>query len=152
MRKIKLGSYKKIERFVLVSDVDFEWLNQYKWCFGSGYPMTSINKKTVLMHRLINNTPKGMQTDHFNRNKLDNRRENLRTVTSSQNNFHKIITKNKSGVRGIYWEDRRKRWVATIWVNYKALFLGRYKEISDAIIARKKAEIKYFGEVVIPIC
>lgn len=74
---------------VLISPEDYEMLSNYKWNISKGrntnYAVATINKKTVMMHRLINNTPSHLVTDHINRNGLDNRRENLRSVTKSEN-------------------------------------------------------------------
>src|SRR3990167_9749261 len=83
----------------IVDDDVFDYLNQWKWYFNNqGYAVRRPyikgsgrkNQKcmTIHMHRLVNNTPNGMQTDHINRNKLDNRRENLRNVTDQQNKFN----------------------------------------------------------------
>ena len=51
-----------------------------------GYACRSTNGKILFMHRIINQTPDTMHTDHRNRVRLDNRRSNLRTVTQALNN------------------------------------------------------------------
>src|SRR3990167_164487 len=111
MKKIKLTQNK----YALVDDEDFKELNQSKWlCDSSGYAGRDVggrkNKKRILMHRLLNNTPKGFHTDHINRDKLDNRKENLRTTTCSQNILNsKLSKKNTSGHKGVEWY--KNRWV-----------------------------------------
>ena len=93
------------------------------------------------MHRVINNTPDDMQTDHINRNKLDNRKKNLRTVTTQQNQRNTNLSKNNtSGYIGVYLNKRVNKWMAYIWVNYKQIHLGYFKDIEDAIEVRKQAE------------
>lgn len=152
MKKIKLTQGK----YALVDDSDFEFLNQWKWYLSdSGYAIRTkyvrlgLNKytsKNIRMHRLINNTPEGVSTDHINRNRLDNKRENLRNVTKSQNAINsKIKENNKSGITGVYWDKFTKKWRAEIKFNYKKISLGRFVNIKDAILARKKGEIKYHG-------
>jgi hypothetical protein len=150
VKKIKLTKGK----FALVDNEDFEYLNQWKWHLSEGgYAKRSqhirlgINKyksKIIRMHRLINNTPEGMFTDHINRNKLDNRRSNLRTVNKSQNAFNSDVrTNNKSGYKGVHFDTWSNQWRAEIKINYHKITLGRYSRMKDAIIARKTAEQKY---------
>lgn len=127
-------------RFTLVDDADFEWLNQWKWYLsGNGY--ATRTSKHIRMHRVINNTPDGYDTDHINRDKLDNRRDNLRSVTRSQNNFNSLPPKdNKSGVKGVWWSERWQLWYAQIKVNGKRYNLGSSKNKNEAIELRLAAE------------
>lgn len=142
MKKIKLTKGK----YALVDDSDFKKINEIKWHLSSrGYACNKRrNQKTLFMHRLINNTPDGMQTDHINKNKLDNRRSNLRTVSNQKNHWNMPIQKsNTSGFTGISWDKSRKKWVAVIWVNDKPIHLGRFSDKINAIIVRKEAKEKY---------
>ena len=50
---------------------------------------------------------------------------------------------NKSGIKGVCFDDRDRRWIASICFNYKTIQLGGFVDIESAIDARKKAEIKY---------
>src|SRR4030042_465092 len=99
-RKIFLGEGK----YTLVDVKDYFWLKEYQWILsGNGasiYPVTSKlagPKKTILisMHRMIMNQPKGFLVDHRNCNSLDNRRQNLRLATDSQNQHNKKKTLSK---------------------------------------------------------
>ena len=87
-----------------ICDID-DWMVLKKYCWSkgiSGYPEARVNGKNRLIHHLIiAECPDGMVRDHINRDKLDNRKENLRIVTRSENNRNKKI-KNKFGYRGIY--------------------------------------------------
>jgi len=68
--------------------------------------------KKVYMHRVVNNTPDNLQTDHINHNQLDNRRINLRSVTNQQNAFNASLNKaNTSGTKGVSWSKERKNGV-----------------------------------------
>jgi len=89
------------------------------------------------MHRLLIGTPKGLETDHRNRNKLDNRRKNLRIVDRSQNSLNtKIRNDNKSGYKGVFWRADRNKW----YVYFRGKYLGYYETFRKAINVRKIAE------------
>lgn len=69
---------------------DFIPLIQFNWtAHSAGYAYRCGSGKSVMMHRQIMDTPKGMDTDHINRDKLDNRRANLRIVNRSRNNLNR---------------------------------------------------------------
>lgn len=140
-------------QFTVIDEVNFKWLNQYKWWFQKGYAFriqwNKITKKydRIYMHRLVNKTPKGFFTDHINRNKLDNRQSNLRTVTSSQNKMNMDIKRNNtSGVRGVWFDKTRNKWAVEIMINQKKTYLGRFEDKQEAIKIRKQAEKEYFKE------
>ena len=134
MKYIKLTKGKR----AIVDDEDYEYLNQFKWRFSSnGYANTSV--KTIGMHRLVNNTPQGLDTDHINGNKLDNRRSNLRSVTRSQNMLNvKPQTNNTSGCTGV--GKRGDKWYARININRKERWLGSFNTFHKAVRARRSAE------------
>ena len=95
------------------------------------------------MHRIVNKTPEEMSTDHVNKNKLDNRKCNLRTCTDSENMRNsKMHITNTSGYKGVYWDNSHKRWVARIGIRSKIIRLGRYKTKQEAAFIRKQAEEK----------
>lgn len=138
--------------FTIVDEADYNWLMQWRWWPQSdGYayrhsyaPNDAGYMKysgVVLMHRIIMDTPKGMDTDHINRNPLDNRRCNLRITDRTQNNFNSgVHVNNTSGHRGVSWNKRTKSWRAYIGGSKGRVELGRFKNIEDAIAARLAAE------------
>ena len=141
MRKIELTKGK----YALVDDDDFEYLNQWKWYFNAGYAVRGCPKR-ILMHRVILNTPNNMISDHINRDKLDNRRSNLRVATPSLNNFNtKTRIDNKSGIKGIYWSKLHEKWRVTISKENKRFSFGLYDLLRDAILVRKKVEEQYYA-------
>ena len=142
MKKIKLTQ----DKYALVDDEDYEWLSKKKWYFESsnGY---AVNKNAIkiYMHRLINQTPDSLVTDHINRDRLDNRKINLRSVNSTQNIVNtKIRSDNKSGYKGVFWRKDRKKWSVYFNINkLKRIYCGHYKNLSSAIKARKHLEQTY---------
>ena len=100
-----------------------------------GYIAISVNNVKYPAHRLAwlfihGEWPEERKVvDHINRDKLDNRICNLRVVTHQINQF------NRSSTKGYHFDKARGKWVATIKLNYRTLFLGRFdteKEASDA--------------------
>lgn len=161
MLKIKMPHRKA----TLVDDIDAD-LASYKWSVANtGYAQSNIGNRTVVhLHRLIGKRildrefEKGEVVDHINRNKLDNRRSNLRITNQSVNIFNRRPqSNNTSGVSGVYLATKTyrilgvtyiyKKWVARIKVKNKSIFIGQFKEseFEKAKQARIDAEIKYFG-------
>lgn len=79
--------------------------------------------------------------DHINGNGLDNRIDNLRDVSQSENCRNMKRSKlNKSGFTGVSWDKEANKWTSYIQHNRKKIKLGRFKEMNNAILARKIAE------------
>lgn len=137
--------------YALVDNEDFEWLNSYKWHYGaSGYAIRKQWLKedkryiTIWMHRLINDTPQGYETDHVDRNKLNNQRDNLRSATRSQNAFNVgLRPNNTSGHIGVSWNKQKHKWDSYIWKDSKKVNLGRYPTLGGAVKARIAGEQEY---------
>lgn len=140
--------YTRKMRPILVDDEDYSSLIKHIWCLTSkGYAITLINKRQIQMSRIITKAHMNLYVDHANHNTTDNRKENLRVCTQSQNMRNANIKRNNtSGVSGVYFNKQSRKWMARIKVNYKYIYLGIYKIKQDAINARKEAEVKYFGE------
>lgn len=115
---------------------------------SNGYLRITINSKLYYQHRLawLYMTGKwpSIQIDHIDHNKTNNRFYNLRLVSYNENARNKKLSKaNTTGITGVYWREDRNKWQATISANGKYKYLGDFKDINDAIIVRKNAEIKY---------
>lgn len=141
-------------KFALVDDEDYgELIKMGGWRLDSrGYAVKTIGipaSKPLSMHRLVNKTPEGMFTDHINRDRLDNRKSNLRTCTVTENNRNRSMQINNStGVKGVSYLSTKKKWRAQISIDKKWTVLGQFSKIEEAIRIRKEAERKYYKEFV----
>lgn len=123
---------------------DICWMKDKK-----GYIVGTKDGKHIKLHRLITDCPDDMVVDHKNGSESlhDNRKSNLRLATFSQNEMNKKIgINNQSGVVGVYLDKASNKWTAQIGFNNKTLYLGRFDDFNDAVIARKQAEERYFGD------
>lgn len=85
--------------------------------------------------------------DHIDRNELNNRKNNLRVCTHQENMRNSSLGKNNtSGVIGVTWDKKRNKWQAQIGLDKKCKYLGLHINKEDAIKARLKAEVEYFGD------
>lgn len=115
---------------------------------GKPYISISIGIRQIQIHRIaflymLGNFPKNT-VDHINGNGVDNRWENLRDVTQSENNRNmRLPANNKSGCIGVHWCKRAGKWFARIMHGEKRISLGYHLNIEDAIEARRAANIKY---------
>jgi len=118
----------------------------------NGYRRISINKKRYMAHRLVwtyhnGEIQTGYQIDHMNGVKDDNRIENLRLATPSQNSSNRPKNKiNKSGFKGVSWHKRDKKWQADIMHNNKTIRLGLFATPELAHDAYVGAATKHQGE------
>jgi len=113
-----------------------------------GYIVIGINTKLYRAHRVVwlyfhGQWPKN-DCDHINRIKDDNRIQNLRDVTRSQNKQNQLVTRvSKSGIKGVFWVVKIGRWQAEIMHQGKSYILGRFVDIEDAAKAYKAAAKKF---------
>ena len=148
MSEIKLTQNK----VALIDDGDFELLSRFTWhaqnIRGRWYAMRKTSRRadyrSIGMHNEIMGA---LEIDHRNGNGLDNRRENLRRATRSQNIANsKLHLDNTSGTKGVYWDKATQKWRAQIGFNYRVIQLGRFADKKEAIRARREAQQAMFGE------
>lgn len=112
-----------------------------------GYRIIEVCRKPYKAHRLAFLYMEGeipVEVDHINHIRHDNKWKNLRPATSLINGRNASLSRrNKSGYTGVSYVKGRDRWSASIHVDGKLKFLGRFKDIDDAITVRKAANIKY---------
>lgn len=153
MKEIKLTKGE----VALIDDCDYDLISRYKWQLLNhgkrkyAYTTYSVKNRTqhIYMHRLIMDTPKGMEVDHINFNGLDNRRANLRNCSKSQNHFNFRKAKSTSIYKGVTLVPSTGKWHARIKINQKTIHLGTYVEEVDAAKVYDKAAIELAGEYAI---
>jgi len=121
---------------------------------GKGYLQVMHGGKNLLQHRLawrlMTGTWPTKQIDHKNRDKTDNRWENLRLATNAEQQHNTDVKPNNtSGVIGVTWSPSKQRWLARIKVDGVSKHLGWYKTLDAAADARNRAEDRY-GYVRLP--
>ena len=115
---------------------------------NKGYRIIRINGKDYKAHRLAFLYMTGEfppeQIDHINHKRDDNCFINLRLASNQENHKNrKMSVRNKSGFNGVYWHKHANKWLANININGKKKYLGLFKDLNEAINARKDANKKY---------
>lgn len=116
-----------------------------------GYVKIKINDTSHYAHRLaflyMTGSYPNKFMDHINRNTSDNRWCNLRPCNAAENSFNQGFHKNNtSGIKGVHWNKRNKKWFARISYNKKRIFLGSFDCKVDAAKAYNVAAIEHHGE------
>lgn len=120
---------------------------------GAGYEQIQIDGKRYLSHRLAwlysyGEWPKGI-LDHVNRDRSDNRIENIREATRSENSVNaKVRSNNRIGLKGVSFNKQRNKFMAKIKHNGKIHFLGLFNSAKQAHQAYCIAARKFYGEFV----
>lgn len=118
----------------------------------SGYRRVTLHGRTFYAHRVIfalfnGDVPDCFHVDHINGNISDNRIENLRLATNSQNmaNCGKYST-NTSGHKGVSWQRKESKWRAGVSTKGKFISSGYFDNIEDASAAYRAKAKEIFGE------
>jgi len=115
--------------------------------FAKNYVEVSENGNTQLLHRRIMNPPKGLVVDHMNGNPLDNRRENLRVVTQSENSMNKRSKpRGRSGYRWVYWIGDRRKWELLYHLHRRKVYFGRWRSRHVAAFFADELRIEIIGD------
>ena len=158
-KRKKINSYKFLKDCVYIypqdnldiyTIVDYKWYeylkNYYVWPKkdrdNGYYWFIKFNGKNIKIHNIIG----GLKYDHINRNKSDNREENLRPSSNAENARNRTVTKiSKSGLKGVFI-DKRGKYTAQIRKEGKLYYLGTFKDKIEAGIEYDKASLYLFGE------
>lgn len=155
MGKIKLTQ----DYEALVDDTDFERVSEHKWyakverradCSVRVYAVRNVPREgggqmTQRLHRFIMDAPTDVQMDHINGDGLDNRRENLRVCTRSENQRNMRPRGGYSQYKGVTLFKRDAKWVARIWFDGKKIYLGKFDDEKAAAMAYDSAATNFFG-------
>lgn len=140
------------DKAAIIDARDFPRISKHSWCIDSGgYAIGWHAGRLIRMHRLVMKARKGQLVDHINRDKLDNRRANLRFCTSGQNRVNaENRSDNMSGHRGVFWSKQAGKWSAQISIGGRQKHLGFFQKKEQAIrayrsAARKHPNAKFFN-------
>ena len=148
MKQIKLSGKYGQGKVALIDDEDFERVSQYTWRMlgyqkNRAYPVRTVNhyvdgkRKQAMeyLHNFIMGRKDGMMVDHINRDKLDNRKSNLRHCTRYENYVNSVFTMSKTGIRGVSWHKKDK--VYRVSFSFKGIKyrVGNYKDLESAKLA-----------------
>lgn len=134
----------------LVDEADWPLISQIKWHVlispRCNTPYAVAHKRSLSMHLLLMGAVKGQRVDHRDGNGLNNRRQNLRFATNSQNIANMRTRGGSSQYKGVYYDKRAGRWKAQIGFNGKRIPIGRYAFEEDAARAYDAKAAELFGE------
>lgn len=152
MKKIPIRGKYGQGRHALIDNDDFAHVSRYKWHSDrNGYAVRTTSfwiegakkHQHIYMHRELICAPPGQIVDHINRNKVDNRKDNLRFCTISQSNCN-LKRKNKSGYKGV--RPTRSGWAVEIDSDGQRIYVGHYQDLKKAVSAYNSAAEKHHGE------
>lgn len=153
MRKIGIGGERGAGKYALVDDDDYEMLAQYAWNLSpKGYVRTTVMLETraeareagrkarktkhLFMHRLVmglgswRESP--IQVDHVSRDKLDNRKVNLRLASNADNQVNSSKRGTTSRFKNVSWVARDQKWQVQGNLNGRKVALGHYDDEEEA--------------------
>jgi HNH endonuclease/AP2 domain len=133
---------------IVMDDADRHLLGPYRWYRrDDGYIVRNqyigwidgrYRYARLYLHRLIANAGPGEVVDHINGDRSDNRRRNLRLVTQSLNMRNASVAphaRNKSGYRGVFWDNTKQKWQARAKLDGHSYSIGYFETAADAGIA-----------------
>jgi hypothetical protein len=131
-----------------IDRADYDTISEYRWWDdGHGYIVTSDDGRTRFLHNYILPKKHGYFCDHINRDKTDNRRQNLRYATNAENARNRgLYSNNSSGYIGVIRHKNNNKYRALLECNGKSINIGQYATAEEAARARDKAALYYFGD------
>ena len=146
-------------KFAIVDEEDFASVSKLKWqAHSSDHGKTFYTRSTVrlsdgrrtsiYLHRCVLMLPLCPQTDHKNRNPLDNRKDNIRPSNHSLNQGNRGLDRDikTSRFKGVCWNMKDQRWIASIRSRGVRIYLGSFVSQVSAARAYDTASVKHFGE------
>lgn len=139
----------KVVASSIVDSVDLPDLQRHTWRLQQNltrgrivkqYAYAQINGRRIFLHRLLLSSPENREVDHIDSDGLNNRRSNLRLVTTAQQMQNKkSYHGSTSRYRGVHWSKQRGKWRAEIRLNGKNTFLGHFDDEETAALAASAA-------------
>lgn len=137
----------KNKKYEVIIDDELSYLIPFCRIFSGKNDLYVNTTFGIILHRFLLNAQKTETVDHINHNTLDNRLENLRIATRSQNGANRRSKRKIKGVTKPNYKYREnKPYRARITVNKKQIFLGWFSTKEEASNAYNTAALKYFGE------
>jgi hypothetical protein len=140
VRVVPLGGSRRA--FALISEIDAERVLAHAWTLNSnGYAWRTIHRpRHVYLHRFLMDCEPGdgLYVDHINRDRLDNRRENLRIVTPAESRQNTPAIGGVSSARGVVFDRARGLWIASVQLDGKHHHIGRYRTEAEAADAARQ--------------
>ena len=139
----------------LVDDEDYPPLSLHRWYaqwephgktfYAARHVRELGKKKTITMHRMVMNALPNQTVDHWDHNGLNNRKENLRLCTGTQNQANQKKVRGSSQFKGVCFLKKRNKWLCSIGFKNKTYFIGHFNNEVDAARAYNSAALKLFG-------
>jgi len=141
-------------KVALIDDDDYDLVSSFKWyaskegnCWYAMRQAYNPIREKIRLHRFLLNPKPNEQCDHINGDGLDNRRNNIRIVTVSQNHMNrKRRLGSSSQFKGVSKCKSTNKWVARIEVKQKHIHLGYFFDEVEAAKAYNVAALKHFRE------
>jgi hypothetical protein len=145
-------------QFAIVDAADYDWLNQWNWTamwmprqkkYYAVRGTTNENgkKRLALMHQVILNAPEGVTVDHRDRSGLNNRRNNLRLATYSQQNCNRFDSRGSSRFKGVSRTfGKTKPWRVRVKLNGITKWVGYADTEEEGAEMYRKAALELHGE------
>ena len=126
---------------------DYKKTKGLKWCLGSHGYVEHAARNLLLHHHIFIKPMYGYEIDHRDRNKLNNRRSNLRIADHTHNNANiGLRSDNKTGLKGVSWNKLNKKYVAQIGYYKNNMTLGLFVDKYDAARVYDKKALELYGE------
>lgn len=158
--RIELSGSAGAGLWAVIDEADLPLVSPYRWyahktrwaTYAKAVFWADGRTKSIYMHRLILDAPKGLKVDHHDHDGLHNRRSNLRLASTSQNNANFRVEGRSRGSRykGVYWYAPTRRWTAHIGIGGRSYNLGYFPTAEDGARAYDAAAVRLFGEFACP--
>jgi hypothetical protein len=117
---------------------------------SNGYEVITVSRKIMKTHQIVFVMHHGYMPniiDHIDGNRLNNKIENLREVTRSENGYNRKIHKNnKTGYKNVTWISRISAYCVKLNVNKKRMHFGYFDDLELADLVATMAREKYHGK------